>query len=159
MAPPNTNFDPKELYKLNLSIFSGVKNPIIEAIENIRQQRLQPPLLQQRRPMQPIQPMLQQPLSQPRRPMQPMQPMQPLLQQQPPKFVFNHPYQPAENPTYVTSEGLELSTMADGQWLFKNHQNKWKKLSPKIGLIFITRDGFIALQKASGDCVFIKRSS
>jgi hypothetical protein len=146
MASRDSKFNPETLYNLNLSIFSG-KNPIIEAIENIGQKRLQ-----QRRPMQPL---LQQ-----RQPMQPLlqqrQPMQPIQQQ---KFVFNHRYQPAENPTYVTSEGLELSTMADGQWLFKNHQKKWKKLSPNIGLIFITPDGFIALQKASGDCVFIKRSS
>ena len=156
MASRDSKFNPETLYNLNLSIFSG-KNPIIEGIKAIKEQKIaqQQPMQQQRRPMHPMQqPMLrQQPLSQPRRP------MQPLLQQQPPKFVFNHPYQPAENPTYVTSEGLELSTMADGQWLFKNHQNKWKKLSPKIGLIFITPDGFIALQKASGDCVFIKRSS
>jgi hypothetical protein len=132
MASCDSKFDPEDLYKQNLSIFSGVKNPIIEAIEKTRAQSSQPPL------------------SQPRRPMQPM--VQPMVQQ---KFVFTQ--QPVENPTYITSEGLILSTLADGQWVYLNHKNKWCKFNLKLGRIFITREGFIALQKANGDCVCIYR--
>jgi len=132
-------FNPEDLYKKNLSFFSG-KNPIIEAIENTRRKTSQPPLSQPRRPMHPIQPM-QPPMVQP-----------PMVQ----KFVFTQ--QQEENPTYKTSEGLILSTSADGEWMFLNHNKKWCKLNTKFGRIIITQEGFIALHKANGVCVFLYRN-
>ena len=146
----DSKFNPEDLYNKNLSFFSGDKNPIIEAIENTRRKTSQPPLSQPRRPMHPIQPM-QPPMMQPPMMQPPM--MQPPMEQ---KFVFTQ--QQAENPIYKTSEGLILSTLANGKWIFLNHNNKWCKLNTKFGRIIITQEGFIALHKANGDCVFVYRN-
>jgi hypothetical protein len=108
--------------------FFSGKNPIIEAIENTRRKTLQPPMVQP--------PMMQPPMEQ--------------------KFVFTQ--QQEENPIYKTSEGLILSTLANGKWIFLNHNNKWCKLNTKFGRIIITQEGFIALHKANGDCVFLYRN-
>lgn len=66
--------------------------------------------------------------------------------------------QPQENPTYVSSDGLYLSIMANGQWLILTQNNKFIKLTPNIGHIFTTPEGFITLQKASGECVYLYRN-
>jgi hypothetical protein len=66
--------------------------------------------------------------------------------------------QPRENPNYVSSDGLYLSIMANGQWLILTQNNKFIKLTPNIGHIFTTPEGFITLQKATGECVYLYRN-
>ena len=60
-------------------------------------------------------------------------------------------------PAYITSDGLILSTIANGQWVFLNQRNKWSILTPNFGIIFTTPEGFVSFQKANGQCVCLYR--
>jgi hypothetical protein len=106
--------------------------------------------------MPPQMPVQMQPQMQPQMPQQ--MPVQMPVQMPPQMPVQMHEHmQFQQPPAYITSDGLILSTIANGQWVFLNQRNKWSILTPNFGIIFTTPEGFVSFQKANGQCVCLYR--
>ena len=83
---------------------------------------------------------------------QPLPQEQFIAQEQPPQHFV---WQPPQNVNFITQDGIILSWMPNNTWSFLNGYGHWECLTEHTGIIYTVPEGFLVLQKPSGECVYM----